>query len=152
MIYIKDQLLGFMRKLTLKKIVVYTMLETVIIIAIGSFLALVIPEFRILTADFIYVVVIVELFEMLSIINCTTVNEDSFADETLHWLRFLIFTLVSFVYIFICLGLLPEKIYTNLFLNLKITSLLTMVLILGMDLTIDKIYEFAKSDPKEIEE
>lgn len=151
MIYIRDHLLVFMKSLTLKKIIIYTVLETAAILAMGYFLTLFIPEFKILTVDFICIIIIVDLFEMLSIIKYTLISEESYMDEVLDWIKFLIFTLASFVYILILLGLLPEDIYIGLFFNLKITALLVMVLILGTDLTIDKIHEYSKSEMTKME-
>ncbi|MGB5822853.1 MAG: hypothetical protein WBH44_02175 [Proteocatella sp.] len=151
MIYIRNQFVVFMKRLTLKKIVIYTTLETTTIIAMGYFLTLLIPEFRILTVDFICVIIIINLFEMLSVIKYTIVNEDSYQDEIIHWLKFFVFTSVSFAYILISLGLLPEEIYAELFFNLKTTSLLIMVLLLGLDLTLDKIYEYTQSEVSKIE-
>jgi len=151
MIYIREHLQIFMKSLTLKKIIIYTVLETAAIIAIGYFVTLFIPEFKTLTVDFICIIVIVDLFEMLSIIKHTLISEESYMDGVLHWVKFLVFTLASFVYILISLGLLPEDMYISLFFNLKITALLVMVLMLGTDLTIDKIHEYSKSEMTKIE-
>ncbi len=135
---IRSRVLELYKKMTVKQVVACTFVETLFIIMIGVIVSVVIPQFEILRLDFVFVIVFVNLFEMTSVIKeMFYQNEEMY--EILYWTKFSIFSLISIFYLLTLFEFRQLKEVLIYFANFKITSILTMLLIIGVDLTINKI-------------
>ena len=140
MMNIRSRILEFYKKMTVKQVLACTFVETLFIIMIGVILSVVIPEFEILRMDFVFIVVAINFFEMLSVIREMFFEHENIS-EMLYWTKFSFFSAISILYLMLVLEFRQLGGITVYFANLKVTLVLTMVLILGMDLIIDKIDE-----------
>lgn len=140
MMNIRSRILEFYKKMSVKQVLACTFVETLFIIMIGVIVSVVIPQFEILRMDFVFIVVAINFFEMLSVIR-EMFSEHKNISETLYWTKFSFFSAISILYLMLVLEFRQLGGITVYFANLKVTLVLTMVLILGMDLIIDKIDE-----------
>lgn len=140
MINIRIRMLECLKKMTVKQVIACTFVETLFIIMVGIIVSVVIPEFRVLRVDFIFVVVVVNFFELLSVIKEMFFHNKNIS-EILYWSKFVVLSLISVFYLMILVEFRQLDELMFYFSNLKFTLILTMILILGLDLTIDKIDE-----------
>lgn len=140
MINIRIRMLECLKKMTVKQVIACTFVETLFIIMVGIIVSVVIPEFRVLRVDFIFVVVVVNFFELLSVIKEMFFHNKNIS-EILYWSKFVVLSLISVFYLIILVEFRQLDELMFYFSNLKFTLILTMILILGLDLTIDKIDE-----------
>lgn len=140
MMHIRSRILEFYKKMSVKQVLACTFVETLFIIMIGVIVSVVIPQFEILRMDFVFIVVAINFFEMLSVIR-EMFSENKNVSEMLYWTKFSFFSIISILYLMLVLEFRQLGGITVYFANLKVTLVLTMVLILGMDLIIDKIDE-----------
>lgn len=135
---IRSRVLEIYKKMTVKQVVACTFVETLFIIMIGVIVSVVIPEFEVLRMDFVFVVIFVNLFEMISVIKEMLYHNEELY-EILYWTKFFVFSVISICYFITLFEFRQLKEILTYFADFKITSILTMVLIVGVDLTIDKI-------------
>lgn len=135
---IRSRVLEIYKKMTVKQVVACTFVETLFIIMIGVIVSVVIPEFEVLRMDFVFVVIFVNLFEMISVIKEMFYNNEELY-EILYWTKFFLFSVISICYFITLFEFRQLKEILTYFADFKVTSILTMVLIVGVDLTIDKI-------------
>lgn len=140
MINIRSRMLECLKKMTVKQVIACTFVETLFIIMVGTIVSVVIPEFRVLRVDFIFVVVVVNFFELLSVIKEMFFHNKNIS-EILYWSKFVVLSLISVFYLMILVEFRQLDELMFYFSNFKFTLILTMLLILGLDLTIDKIDE-----------
>lgn len=140
MMHIRSRILEFYKKMSVKQVLACTFVETLFIIMIGVIVSVVIPQFEILRMDFVFIVVAINFFEMLSVIR-EMFSENKNISEMLYWTKFSFFSIISILYLMLILEFRQLGGIIVYFANLKVTLVLTMVLILGMDLIIDKIDE-----------
>ena len=138
MMHIRSRILEFYKKMSVKQVLACTFVETLFIIMIGVIVSVVIPQFEILRMDFVFIVVAINFFEMLSVIR-EMFSENKNVSEMFYWTKFSFFSIISILYLMLVLEFRQLGGITVYFANLKVTLVLTMVLILGMDLIIDKI-------------
>ncbi len=135
---IRSRVLEIYKKMTVKQVVACTFVETLFIIMIGVIVSVVIPEFEVLRMDFVFVVIFVNLFEMISVIKEMFYNNEELY-EIFYWTKFFLFSVISICYFITLFEFRQLKEILTYFADFKVTSILTMVLIVGVDLTIDKI-------------
>lgn len=135
---IRSRVLEIYKKMTVKQVVACTFVETLFIIMIGVIVSVVIPEFEVLRMDFVFVVIFVNLFEMISVIKEMFYNNEELY-EILYWTKFFLFSVISICYFITLFEFRQLKEILTYFADFKVTSILTMVLMVGVDLTIDKI-------------
>lgn len=135
---IRSRVLEIYKKMTVKQVVACTFVETLFIIMIGVIVSVVIPEFEVLRMDFVFVVIFVNLFEMISVIKEMLYHNEELY-EILYWTKFFLFSVISICYFITLFEFRQLKEILTYFADFKVTSILTMVLIVGVDLTIDKI-------------
>lgn len=140
MMHIRSRILEFYKKMSVRQVLACTFVETLFIIMIGVIVSVVIPQFEILRMDFVFIVVAINFFEMLSVIR-EMFSENKNISEMLYWTKFSFFSIISILYLMLILEFRQLGGIIVYFANLKVTLVLTMVLILGMDLIIDKIDE-----------
>lgn len=147
MMHIRSRILKFYKKMTVKQVLACTCVETLFAIMIGVIISVVIPQFEVLRLDFIFIIIAINFFEMLSVIR-EMFSEDKNISEALYWTKFTFFSIISILYLMLLLEFRQLGGITVYFANLKVTLILTMVLILGVDLIIDKNDElqFEKSN------
>jgi len=129
------------RKLSIRQIVMYALMETILLLLVGMFLTVINTNIKIYLPDYIFIIVTVEIFEMISAIKKTNQIKSHIFFETMFWLKFTIFSVISYIYIIIILQipLFENKLF--LFNNLKFTTLITMLLMVGLDFVLDLLYE-----------
>lgn len=135
---IRSRVLEIYKKMTVKQVVACTFVETLFIIMIGVIVSVVIPEFEVLRMDFVFVVIFVNLFEMISVIKEMFYNNEELY-EIFYWTKFFLFSVISICYFITLFEFRQLKEILTYFADFKVTSILTMVLMVGVDLTIDKI-------------
>ncbi|WP_028829503.1 hypothetical protein [Proteocatella sphenisci] len=129
------------KKLSIRQIVMYALMETILLLLFGIILSVININIKIYIPDYIFIIVTVEIFEMISAIKKTiTVKKELFL-EILFWLKFTIFSVISYIYILIILQMPLFDTQLFLFNNLKFTTLITMVLMAGLDSLLDLIYD-----------
>lgn len=144
---IRNRMLEFFDKMTLKQVIIYTFLEMIFFISLGFFVSIVIPEFKSIRYDYVLIVVAVDLFETVSIMKAR-VLQDGRMSEVLHWIKFSIFSTISILYLMIILEFRQIAEIKSYFANLDITLILIMILMLGVDLTIDKLNDMKLEEGK----
>lgn len=137
MMHIRSRILKFYKKMTVKQVFACTFVETLFAIMIGVIISVVIPQFEVLRLDFIFIIVAINFFEMLSVIR-EMFSENQNISEILYWIKFSFFSIISIIYLMLLLEFRQLGGLIVYFANFKITLILTMVLILGIDLIIDK--------------
>lgn len=147
MIGIRNRMLEFFDKMTLKQVIIYTFLEMVFLILLGFFVSIVIPEFKSIRYDYVLIVVAVDLFETASIMKARVLQDGRMA-EVLHWAKFSMFSIMSILYLVIILEFRQIEEIKAYFANLDITLILIMVLMLAVDLTIDKLNDMKLEEGK----
>lgn len=144
---IRNRMLEFFDKMTLKQVIIYTFLEMTSLILLGFFVSIVIPEFKSIRYDYVLIVVAVDLFETASIMKARVLQDGRMA-EILHWAKFSMFSTISILYLVIILEFRQIAEIKTYFANLEITLILIMVLMLGIDLTIDKLNDMKIEEGK----
>lgn len=140
MINIRSRMLEFFKKMKVRQVIACTFVETLFIIMLGIVVSVVIPEFEVLRVDFIVLVIVVNFFELLSVIK-EMFFQNKKISELLYWAKFSVISSISVLYLMILCEFRQLEDFMFYFANLKLTLILTMILILGLDLTIDKIDE-----------
>lgn len=135
---IRSRVLELYKKMTVKQVIACTFVETLFIIMIGVIVSVVIPEFEVLRMDFVFVIIFVNLFEMISVIKEMYYQNDELY-EILYWTKFSVFSVISICYLVTLFEFRQLNEILTYFADFKITSILTMLLIIGVDLTVDKI-------------
>lgn len=135
---IRSRVLELYKKMTVKQVIACTFVETLFIIMIGVIVSVVIPEFEVLRMDFVFVIIFVNLFEMISVIKEMYYQNDELY-EILYWTKFFVFSVISICYLVTLFEFRQLNEILTYFADFKITSILTMLLIIGVDLTVDKI-------------
>lgn len=135
---IRSRVLELYKKMTVKQVIACTLVETLFIIMIGVIVSVVIPEFEVLRMDFVFVIIFVNLFEMISVIKEMYYQNDELY-EILYWTKFAVFSVISICYLVTFFEFRQLNEILTYFADFKITSILTMLLIIGVDLTLDKI-------------
>ena len=128
------------RKLSVRKNIIFTIVEAIFLTA-GLIISIVNTDMRAYIPDYIFVIITAELFEMISAVKKTITDKNGTIHEILFWIKFTMFALISYIYLMIILQIPFADFDASIFSNLKLTSLIAMILMTGLDSALDYLYE-----------
>lgn len=129
------------RKLSVRQIIIFTLVETIFHITAGLIISIVNTDMRAYIPDYIFVIITAELFEMISAVKKAITDKNGTIHEILFWIKFTMFALISYIYLMIILQIPFAGFDASIFSNLKLTSLIAMILMTGLDSALDYLYE-----------
>lgn len=129
------------RKLSIRQIIILTLVETIFLITAGLIMSFVNSDIRVYIPDYMFVIITAEVFEMISAVKKAIADKNGIIHKILFWSKLTMFALISYIYLMIILQIPFIDFEASVFSNLKLTSLITMILMAGLDSALDCIYE-----------
>ena len=106
------------RKLSVRQIIIFTLVETIFLITAGLIISIVNTDMRAYIPDYIFVIITAELFEMISAVKKTITDKNGTIHEILFWIKFTMFALISYIYLMIILQIPFADFDASIFSNL----------------------------------